>query len=51
MNDEYIDKIKETKILHSLLVEEDRTNNLFKEEIRRVNKKISDNEVRIFFYK
>ena len=50
MNDEYNDKIKETKILHSLLVEEDRTNNLLKEEIRRVNKKITDNEVRKRFY-
>ena len=50
MNDEYNDKIKETKILHSLLVEEDRTNNILKEEIRRVNKKITDNEVRKRFY-
>ena len=51
MNDEFNDKIKETKILHSLLVEEDRTNNLLKEEVRRVNKKISDNEVRKILYK
>jgi hypothetical protein len=47
MTDEYNDKIKETKILQSLLVEEDRGIDIKKEEIRKMNKKISDVDVNI----
>ena len=45
MTDEYNDKIKETKILQSLIVEEDRSIQITKEEIRKMNKKNSDVDV------
>ena len=51
MNDEYHDKVKETKILNSLIVEEDRNIEIMKEDIRKINKKISDVEVRINIFK
>ena len=46
MNDECNHKIKETRILNTLIIEEARTNNLLKENIRKINKKISDVEVK-----
>jgi hypothetical protein len=51
MTDEYNDKIKETKILQSLIVEEDRSIQVLKEDIRKMNKKISDVDVKIIFFK
>jgi hypothetical protein len=50
MTDEYNDKIKETKILQSLIVEEDRSIQVLKEDIRKMNKKISDVDVKKNFF-
>jgi hypothetical protein len=45
MTTEFHAKAKETKIIETLIAEEDRQVNLIKDEIRKMNKRTSDVEV------
>jgi len=47
MNTEYCDRIKENKILNQIIQEEARDIETTKEEIKKINKKISDVEVKL----
>lgn len=45
MKDEYERRHKETKIINSFLEKEEQDSNIYKDEIRKLNKKISVNQV------